>query len=379
MSGDAQPGLYVHVPFCRSKCHYCSFYSVARTDLAARWTAALGLEAATREPEWDAFDTCYVGGGTPSLLSEDRVAAVVRIARDKLGLTPSAELTIEVNPADVTLARARHWYSLGFSRVSVGVQSFRDDELRWLGRRHDAKQALTAIEQLRRAGFASLGIDLMRGLPRQTPRQRRESLDCALACEPQHLSCYELTVESGTPLESELAAGRVELPTAERGAEAFVALSETLRGQGWLHYEVSNFARSAADRSRHNGKYWDHTPYLGLGPAAHSFAGRRRWSNQRSVERYVERLEAGRSAVRHREDLTREQLRWERVSLGLRTSRGVALDDLSVDDQSSTIAELEHLGLLRHDGERLVPTVKGYLVADALSRRLLFGCSSTAS
>lgn len=373
MHPSSPAGLYLHVPFCRSKCPYCGFFSVVRADLEQPWLQALTREAAARAPAWGTFDTCYVGGGTPSALSDATLAKVVRMVARTLRLETGAERTLEVNPADVTPARARLWRGLGFDRVSVGVQSFRDDELRWLRRRHDARTAAAALEALQAAGFDRLGIDLVLGLPGQTLAARLESVARALAFEPDHLSCYELTVEEGTPLASEVAAGRCELPAEDEAAAAFVAVSERLRERGFVHYEISNFARGRRAASRHNRKYWDHTPYLGLGPAAHSFAQGERWSNMRSVEGYTAALTAGRHAVAHRERLSDEQLRWERVCLGLRTDRGISLADVSDERAADTIAELENGGLVRRREGRLLPTLQGYLVADALARRLLFG------
>ncbi|MBW2524262.1 MAG: radical SAM family heme chaperone HemW [Deltaproteobacteria bacterium] len=373
MAEPSSPGLYVHVPLCRSKCRYCGFFSVARTDLEPRWLAALAREAEAAAADWSTFDTLYVGGGTPSVLAEASIEEVMRVATQTLELDPAAERTLEVNPGDVTEARARHWRGLGFDRVSVGVQSFRDDELDWLGRRHDAATARQALEALRAAGFERIGIDLVQGLPKQSLDARLESLDGALGFEPDHLSCYELTVEPDTPLEGDVAAGRCSLPEPNAAADAFLAVSDHLRDRGFVHYEISNFARDEQSRSQHNQKYWNHTPYLGLGPAAHSFADGSRWSNVSSVQEYAKALAAGRDPASHREDLSEEQLRWERVFLGLRTSRGIALRDVSEPHEPPALARLEAQGFVRRDGDRLVPTVRGFVVADALSRELLFG------
>jgi oxygen-independent coproporphyrinogen-3 oxidase len=372
MTTTVSPGLYVHVPFCRSKCRYCGFFSIEQPELRERWLNAVAVEAERHQDDWAPFDTLYVGGGTPSLLDERAIGELTRIASEVLRLDRHAERTLEINPGDVTPARARHWRSLGFSRASVGVQSFHDDELRWLGRRHDATQAVHAITDLRSAGFESVGIDLVQGLPRQTLDARLESLQRALDCEPDHLSCYELTVEPDTPLARDIEADRYRMPDTDAAADGFLAVSSQLCELGWLHYEISNFARTEADRSRHNGKYWDHTPYLGLGPAAHSFAARKRWANVRSVEDYVHALESGEAPTAFHEGLSDEQLRWERISLGLRTSRGIELTDVPRHDGGAAVTELEEQGLIHRRGERLVPTVQGFLVADALARRLLF-------
>lgn len=374
----SEPGLYVHVPFCRSKCPYCGFYSVVEPDLRERWLAALEIEAVQSSGTWPEFDTCYVGGGTPSVLSDDGLVRLSTLLDRCFQLSPRAERTLEVNPADVTLERARLWRDLGFNRVSVGVQSFRATELRWLGRRHDAEQAARALDDLRAAGFGSLGIDLVQGLPGQSLNKRLASIERALSFEPEHVSVYELTVEPETPLAREVASCKSELFDPDLAADAWLATSEALSGRGYDHYEVSNFARGAQHRSRHNAKYWAVVPYLGLGPAAHSFSGSVRWSNVRSVSRYCETLEADGKPIGHEEQLTDEQLRWERVALGLRTSAGIATCDLGdpSEEHGARVAELVDKGLLDSIDDRLVPTRRGWLVADAMARCLLFGSRS---
>jgi putative oxygen-independent coproporphyrinogen III oxidase len=376
MLAPAQPGLYVHVPFCRTKCRYCGFYSVAEDDGHARWLEALAGEAVGKAEQWSEFDSCYVGGGSPSVLRDSLLGQLVGSLRRAFRIAEDAEWTLEVNPADVTRERARTWLSLGFDRVSVGVQSFDPRELRWLGRRHDPSQARLALGCLRAAGFDDLGIDLIQGLPGQSLESRLASLDRALDFEPEHLSCYELTLEPGTPLAAETEAGRCELPDPDRAADAWLATSERAVARGYVHYEVSNFARSLAHKSRHNAKYWAQVPYLGLGPSAHSFDGRLRWHNLRSVGDYCRAIESGARPIAGEESLSDEQLRWERVSLGLRTSDGIAIDDLGATEPAAELAELMDQGLLARVDRRLVPTPKGLLVADALARRLLFGGAS---
>ncbi len=370
----ALPGLYVHAPFCRSKCHYCGFYSSTEPHEIDRWLASLRREARSYRRDWSTFDSCYIGGGTPSLLSEATIAALLELVHENFHLR-NAELTIEVNPGDVTKPRARRWIDLGFNRVSVGIQSFRDAELRWLGRRHDAQQAVGAVQTLRQAGFDNLGIDIVYGLPAQSQRAQLESLRKALELQPEHLSCYELTVEADTPLNQQVTADQVVMPDADTMAKAFMAVSELLSGHGYHHYEVSNFARSQALIARHNTKYWQHVPYLGLGPAAHSFDGRNRWHNYRSMREYCRALESDGpddSAVAFRERLSAEQLRWERVALGLRTAAGVRAADLrSPPNPRQRLAQLQQAGLLERTDDRIVPTADGMMKADALARCLL--------
>jgi putative oxygen-independent coproporphyrinogen III oxidase len=377
-ASESKAGLYVHVPFCRCKCRYCGFYSVVDPQAQERWLAALEIEARQSSGAWQRFDTCYVGGGTPSVLPDDTLVRLSELLDRTFQISAEAERTLEVNPADVTPERARLWRELGFDRVSVGVQSFRATELRWLGRRHDPDRAARALDDLRAAGYPSLGIDLVQGLPGQSLNKRFESLERALAFEPEHLSVYELTVEPNTPLAREVATCKSELVDPDLAADAWLATSEELSGRGYDHYEISNYSRGPEHRSRHNSKYWTLVPYLGLGPAAHSFSGRARWSNVRSVPGYCDALENGEKPIGDEEVLADEQLRWERVALGLRTSTGLTQREIGEGsaELEARIAGLVEQGLAKHVGDRLVPTLRGMLVADAMARCLLFGSQS---
>jgi putative oxygen-independent coproporphyrinogen III oxidase len=377
MSATARPGLYIHVPFCGSKCHYCGFFSEPNSPWVMQWVQAAAREARRYRRDWRLFDTVYLGGGTPSLLPDDELAELLDRLWRYFRVTGDSEVTLEVNPADVTADRAVRWRRLGVNRISVGVQSFRSEELRWLGRRHDVRQARDAIEAIRAGGFDNVSLDLIHGLPGQSLAHRLQSIRQAVDLGPEHLSCYELTVDRGTPLAAEVAAGECTLPGSDEQATALFAAVELLERCGYVHYEVSNFARSHGLVSHHNGKYWNHTPYLGIGPGAHSFDGRRRWRNVRSVSAYCARIEAGETVVEDVETLSDEQLRWEQVALGLRTSRGVARSAL--DGTKAADAQLDrlyHEGFLRSVHDRVVPTERGLMVADALARTLLLGSPS---
>jgi len=261
----------------------------------------------------------------------------------------------------------------GFNRVSVGVQSFDDAILTTLGRRHGGREGREAVDAARRAGFDNLSIDLIYGVPGQSPEGWRETMESALAVNPEHLSCYELTLERGTPLHRRAEAGQLTLADEDEAYGFFSATSEFLEGRGYTHYEVSNFARTGALISRHNHKYWDHTPYLGLGPAAHSFRGRRRWWNRRDLPRYISDLQAGRAPVDGQEELSQDQLRMEALYFGFRTKRGIhgpafrerfGMDLLR--EEGAALRGLRDEGLIRLDGEVLTPTRRGLALADRL-------------
>jgi len=362
---DTHAGLYVHVPFCRAKCAYCTFSSVTAVGEVSAWVEAVLAEADRYRDRLGPFGTLYVGGGTPSLLGPAELRKLLGGLRARFSFAPGCEITLEANPEDVLWDMAALWRDEGIERISVGVQSFDDVFLKKLGRRHTARQALTALETLRRAGCANLSVDLMWALPGQTLDQWERTLEEVLSFEPEHLSCYELTVEEGTPLAG--AVSRDSLPDEASACVFFRKTSQLLRRRGYIHYEISNYARSPVLVSRHNVKYWRHVPYLGLGPAAHSFDGQSRWANERSLKRYVAGMRQGVSVVRFREKLSAEQRRLERLFLGFRTGEGVSVDMVGATPEARDAARRAvRRGLLRLHDDRLVPTLKGWLIADRL-------------
>jgi oxygen-independent coproporphyrinogen-3 oxidase len=362
-------GLYVHLPFCRSKCPYCDFYSVTDTP-TQDWVDAVIAEARQQAGRFGTLDTMYLGGGTPSALPDDLLDRLFRGLCDTVEVTESAEVTIEVNPDDVSGPRLERWLELGFTRLSLGIQSFAEDELFFLSRRHTAKQNLAALRMARDIGFANLGIDLIFGLPGRGVDPWRRNLEQALEHEPEHVSCYELTVAPGTPFGDREAAGDAIGVNEELGRELYLATVEILGQAGYDHYEVSNFARTRKLRSRHNLKYWRHAPVLGVGPAAHSFLEGTRWWNVRSTEAYVEIVAAGASPREGAEALREDQLLLERLMLGFRTSEGVALEILEqLPRWRPTLDRLVGEGLLEITDDRARPTVEGYLLADGLPLR----------
>lgn len=366
MNRTGHPGLYVHVPFCKTKCPYCDFYSVLGTEHAGKWLKAVLGEASLNSPEFPRFDSLYIGGGTPSLLDDDEVEGLIAGLRGVFRFDDTTEVTIELNPDDVTKEKLALYRSLGVNRVSLGVQSFDDDEVRFLGRRHSGRQGEEAARLVAEAGFAEFGIDLIYGLPGQTVRSWRKTLRLALSYGPAHLSCYQLTVEGDTPFSRLAREGGLALPDDARAAKLFLGMSEYITGQGFVHYEVSNFARGEQSVSRHNVKYWQHTPYLGLGPSAHSFSGRRRWWNHRNLDAYLGQLNSGSSAVEGSETLSEEQMRLERLLFGFRTMWGVELKELSGKGCANRLEDLQQKGFVEVRGERIVTTLTGYLFADRL-------------
>ena len=360
-------GLYVHVPFCSGKCPYCDFYSLAAPGLKKDWLKGIGREAALYAGDFQEFDTLYLGGGTPSCLTPSELDMLL----DRLSVLKfdsGAELTIEVNPEDAAPDKIMAWLARGFSRISLGVQSFDDNELAFLGRRHQAGQTHRALADIRRQGNINLSLDLIFGLPAQTEQHWLNNLQTALTYHPEHLSCYQLTIEEGTKFHQMIRQGRIQPPDEAAGRRLFLLTSEFLQNKGYIHYEVSNYARGMEKASRHNQKYWHHQPYLGLGPSAHSYLNNVRWWNHRSVRNYTRDLAQNQKPLAGREVLTEEQILLEYIYLGLRTNQGIMLNRLPstpvLEKQVDQWLE-QQLAVLEKD--RLVLTARGLVVADHLT------------
>jgi len=365
-------GLYIHVPFCRSKCPYCHFYSIPSLDLIPDWLKAVKKEALFYQGLFPSFDTVYFGGGTPSLISPAALGELLDFFRERFRLSADVEVTLEANPGDLDREKARELRKTGINRLSLGAQSFFEEDLKFLGRRHSAPDAVQAIEAARWSGFENLGLDLIFGIPGQTGSRWQEALTRALSFQPEHISTYQLTPEEGTPLGNWVARGRVRLWGEEEAARQFLETSRMLRSRGYLHYEVSNFARGEERTSRHNRKYWQQVPYLGLGPAAHSYREKRRWWNPASLEAYLDRLREGRKPAAGEEILSNDQMRMESLLLGFRNREGVTMGQLHLTPgRRAVLSHLMASKKINRQEDRLIPTPQGYLLADNLP---LFFC-----
>ncbi|MBN1848666.1 MAG: radical SAM family heme chaperone HemW [Deltaproteobacteria bacterium] len=361
------PGLYIHVPFCRSKCPYCGFYSVASTKLVPGWLHAFKKEVSLYKHRFDSFDSLYIGGGTPSLLDLGDLEDIMKCLFVHFHFQSNVEITLEANPGDMTDEKIRGLKSMGFNRVNLGVQSFDDPSLYYLGRRHNTHDAERALYLLRSYGFHNIGMDLIYGFETQTMDIWKETIRHALQFNPEHISCYQLTIEDKTPFQRMKDQGRLKPLDEEEECSFFLTGSDYLKENGYIQYEISNFAREEIFYSRHNCKYWDHTPYLGLGPAAHSFQGSRRWWNVRSIRQYCEALEKGEPPLGGFEDLTDEQIRLEDLFLGLRTQKGIRISGYQDNpDINKALSQLHELGYIELNQNRITSTQKGFLVADRL-------------
>jgi len=362
----SDPGLYVHVPFCRSKCAYCGF--VSQTGLAAvpSWLKALEKEASLYKDVFGAFDTLFIGGGTPTVLLPSQLDSLAECLFRELPFKQPVEFTVEANPDDLDTGTLAVLKDIGVNRLSLGIQSLEEKELAFLGRRHSVRQAERALELAARSGFGSLSADLIYGLPGQTLSDWLETLKRVLAFEPDHLSCYQLTVERHTPLGRMVADKKVKKARAKQERELFLATSQFLERESYLHYEISNFARPG-HLCRHNLKYWNRSPYLGLGPSAHSFEGDARWWNTPSVRSYCLRLSHGLAPVRGKEILSQEKRIMESLLLGFRTMQGIEIDMVrEVSGLDSRMCHLLDNGLIVVREGRIIPTREGFLYADGL-------------
>lgn len=338
-ASSAHVGVYVHVPFCLQKCRYCDFYSVTDLTEIEAYLAAVVSELNLRRMPGISVDSVYIGGGTPSLIGPKGIGHLLDRVAEAFAVTPNAEVSMEANPGTLSAEDLTGYRSVGVNRLTLGVQSFNDKGLRFLGRVHNAAEAARAITLSRRAGFENIGIDLIYGLPDQSPEDWAADLDTALSLAPEHFSCYMLTVEPGTPLGDERDCHRFRPLADDRIAAMFRQTRRLLGAAGYRHYEISNFAIDDATMSRHNRKYWNGAPYIGFGPSAHSYwSPVRRW-NIADVSEYIQKMAAGRSPVAGEEALSREQSMMEAVLLGLRQMDGISIDgfDAAFDTDFRTL------------------------------------------
>lgn len=321
-----------------------------------------------------AFDTVYLGGGTPSVLAAEAVAQILHTAHSTYHILSDPETTLEINPGTVTLAQLREYRRSGINRLNIGVQSFREQNLEFLGRLHTAQEARQAIEWAHGAGFENIGLDLIYGLPDQTSNSWRRDLETAIAYAPEHLACYTLTFEPGTPLEKQLREGHIAALDEARVGELMIFTANFLADQGYIRYEVSNYCRAHNFRSHHNSKYWSFAPYLGLGPSAHSFIDPERFWNIADATAYVRKLENNHLPVDGREILDRQQMMLETLFLGLRTTDGIDIEKFEEKfgvrfsrQFGEVAAEFEDNGWLKLSDTRCALTPQGILLLDTIT------------
>ncbi|MBR5729104.1 MAG: radical SAM family heme chaperone HemW [Prevotella sp.] len=324
-------GLYVHIPFCKSRCIYCGFYSTTLAHLTEEYVEAVCAELeATGQDSWhknllENVETVYIGGGTPSLLPVTLLQKLFDAIENRCGSLAPLEVTMECNPDDLTDEYAEALGRLPVNRISMGAQTFADNRLSFLHRRHTSRQVSEAVKRLRHIGIGNISIDLMFGFPGETLKDWEADIGQALALQVEHISAYNLMFEEGTPLYKLREEGKVKETDEELSLKMYETLIDRLSAAGYEHYEISNFARPGF-HSRHNSSYWDGTPYIGLGAAAHSYDIDSRWWNISDVEEYISRMKMGESPIEEREVLNEATRFDDTVMTALRTSRGLSLD-----------------------------------------------------
>ncbi|MBQ9357864.1 MAG: radical SAM family heme chaperone HemW [Prevotella sp.] len=367
-------GLYIHIPFCKSRCVYCAFYSTTRLNLCKRYVEALNKEMLLRKEETQqTISTIYLGGGTPSVLPmyllKQLFIYINNVYKNRVG---EPEVTLECNPDDVTDAFVEGLRQLPVNRISMGVQTFDNKRLTILRRRHKSEQVAKAVEKLRQAGIRNISIDLIYGFPCQTLNEWEDDLDKALKLNVEHISAYALSYEEGTPLWQMLQDRLVEELDEETQRQMYYRLIERLELNGFEHYEISNFAKPGF-RSRHNSSYWNHTPYIGLGAGAHSYSNNRRTWNVADIDNYIDSIEHGMLPA-DGETLDLTTLYNEQVMINLRTSAGLNLDSLSPDNRDYCLGQAETFikgKLLAQKANSLVLTSDGLFVSDMVIAHLM--------
>jgi oxygen-independent coproporphyrinogen III oxidase len=369
-------GIYIHIPFCRSRCSYCDFATGAYDGaLVARYVSAVVAEIdAFRETHVPGaeIETIYLGGGTPSLLTPAQAAQLLEAVQRNFSVVEAAEVTMEMNPGSITRATLTDFGRLGINRASFGAQTFDDRELRRLGRQHTAADVRQTITDLRLAGYDNISFDLIAGLPAQTLAAWSRNLDEALALRPEHLSLYLLEVHEGTPLAEQIRRGAEPRPDDDLAASMYELMIEKALAAGYEHYEISNLCLPGYE-SRHNSKYWTGEPVYGFGCSAHSYDGeRRRWANERDAARYTALVEAGRTPVVETTELDEREAQSEAVFLGLRLlQRGISLNEYRArfgtdlrDRYAADLARLHDAGLISLEDDLMRLTPHGALLSN---------------
>ncbi|MBR4920237.1 MAG: radical SAM family heme chaperone HemW [Prevotella sp.] len=368
-------GIYIHIPFCASRCIYCGFYSTTMLEWRQGYVDAVCKEWGMRNEECGmTIDTIYLGGGTPSQLTGGQLRQLFEAVYIYNKVAENAEVTIECNPDDVTVEFAATLSQLPIDRVSMGAQTFDNERLRFLRRRHTAEQVPLAVKRLRDAGIQNISVDLMYGFPHETLKDWEYDIETALALDVEHLSAYCLSIEEGTPLHKQMSKDKgLRSMDEELERQMYEMLIDRLTAAGYEHYEISNFAKPGF-RSRHNSSYWQDVPYIGLGAAAHSYDGQSRSWNVSDIRQYMDAIERGEIPC-ERETLDDNTHYNDRITVALRTREGLDLNTFSSQYRTYCKREAQRFiddGLLALDGSHLHLTRKGLFVSDYIMSSLIY-------
>ncbi|MCH7972691.1 MAG: radical SAM family heme chaperone HemW [Bacteroidetes bacterium] len=374
-----QTALYIHIPFCKHKCIYCDFYSIITTDNINPFLSALKKEIETYSKIYSKdriITSIFLGGGTPSLMNVDYLNEILNQIHKNFTVADNVETTIETNPDSISLEKLKKFKNIGFNRISIGVQSFNEDELKFLTRIHSKDAAVKTVKNANRAGFENINIDLIFNLPKQTKEIWMSNLKQAVSLPITHLSAYSLILERGTILNKMVLDGKVTLQDSDYDADLYSSTIDFLTGQGFKQYEVSNFCKDGFE-CRHNNSYWHYQEYLSFGTAAHSFVNGKRWWNFSSLKKYISEIKNCGTAVRNFEVLTKEQKLNEYVMLSLR-SKGLNKNEFTEKFGSAWLKEKEDYfskliknDFFKNNSETIKLTKHGYAICDEIIKNLL--------
>lgn len=379
---DRSAGIYIHVPFCVQKCSYCDFYSLPLRDKTymERYTMGLIREIEAQAAGWSGreFSSIYIGGGTPSLLFPEQIDRILRSLYAHLKILPQPEISMEANPATLSLSNLQELRSAGINRLSLGVQSFLDEELKILGRIHGATEVMEAVADLVKAGISNYNLDLIYGIPGQSQENWKYNLQMAVSCQPQHISTYLLQLDPSTPMAKQIEQGRLKALEEDLEADMYYTGVDYLRSQGYQHYEISNFSRPGY-ACHHNLIYWQACEYLGLGPGAVSYRDGQRWLNIAQLEDYLDDDHQGRANnVEVLETMTHHDQFVDAVILGLRMTAGISRGEFrqrfGIDfhqEYHAIIEKFSRDGILIVDQDRIYLSRRGYFLSNQLMAQLL--------
>lgn len=366
-------GIYIHIPFCKKACHYCNFHFSTSQKQSRQMIEAIVSEASLQKDYLhETVSTLYFGGGTPSILEADDIKLIMEKLYDNFFIDADIEITLEANPDDIDEKKLSAWKALGINRLSIGVQSFFDEDLQWMNRAHNAAQSIHCIQLAQDKGFSNISIDLIYGVPGLSDDRWKANVDTSISLNIPHLSCYALTVEPATALDKMIKLHKKENTDSEAQSRQFKQLMQWLRAAGYMHYEISNFAKPGM-QSKHNSSYWQGKSYLGLGPSAHSFNGESRQWNISNNSLYIKKIEGGEVPF-EQEQLTSNQKQNEYIMTSLRTTEGISLHYLKEKFGHTSYERVMNLSsvyikqeLMIADKDHLILTDEGKLFADGIA------------
>jgi len=365
-------GIYIHIPFCKTKCIYCDFYSVTkRDDSIENFVDCMVKEIKLNKTRLKntTYDTIFFGGGTPSVLTENQLGKILNALYEFYNIDEDAEVTLECNPGEITFEKLSHFRNIGINRLSIGFQSFSEKNLKFLGRLHSSEQSISTFNHARKAGFDNINIDLIYDIPKQKLKEWKNDLFLGTSLEPEHISAYSLTVEKNTALHSMVKNKTVIMPSEEVDKKMFLSTINYLEQKNYMHYEISNFSKKNK-KCKHNLHYWRLEPYLAFGPGAHGFDGIKRWWNKKSIDYYLNKLENNELPIESEEILSPKDAFNETIMNGLRLIEGAKIKKLNsyldMDIKEHLEPYMEKWPYINNNGKNLTVKKEGLLFTDEI-------------